>query len=68
MVDWLDRVQLSDRDREIARAYLRSSEAVLDLVWFVGARIRTVFARGTAIRSTGGTGLCGQKRVAVQLP
>jgi hypothetical protein len=46
MVAWLDNVQMSEQDREIAKAYLRKTEAVFDLLWLAGARIRAAFARG----------------------
>ena len=67
MVAWLDRVHLSDRDREMARAYLRGSEALLDLIWLAGARIRALFARGPAIRARVGTGLGSEAPAAGQL-
>ena len=28
---------MRERDREIAKAYMRKTEAMLDLIWFVGA-------------------------------
>jgi hypothetical protein len=68
MVAWLDRVQLSDRDREMAKAYLRSSEALLDLIWLVGARIREVFARPSAMRTPVASVLGGQDPAVGQLP
>jgi hypothetical protein len=60
MVGWLDSVQLSEHDREIAKAYLRKTEAMCDFIWLVGAKIRAVFTRGTANRTRAGTGLSGQ--------
>jgi len=68
MMAWLDRVQLSDRDREMAKAYLRSSEAVLDLIWLAGARIRAMFARAPAIRTPAAGMLGGQDQAVGQLP
>jgi hypothetical protein len=59
-VGWLDGVQMSEQDRGIAKAYLRKTEAIFDLVWLAGARIRGIFARGPASRSPVGTGLPGQ--------
>ena len=35
---------MSERDREIAKAYMRKTEAVLDVIWFVGARLRAAIA------------------------
>jgi hypothetical protein len=45
MLGWLDSVQMSEHDREIAKAYLRKTEAVIDLIWLTGARIRAALAR-----------------------
>lgn len=59
-VGWLDCVQMSEQDRRIAKAYLRKAEAMVDLVWLAGARIRGIFARGPANRAPVGTGLPGQ--------
>jgi len=62
MVGWLDRVQMSKPDRKVAEAYLRKTEALFDLLWFVSARIRAVFVRPD--RMPVGTGLGGQARNA----
>jgi hypothetical protein len=45
MVGWMDGVQMRKLDRRIAEAYLRKTEAVFDLIWLAGTRIRGVFAR-----------------------
>lgn len=68
MLNRLDDTRMSEHDREIAKAYLCKIEAMLDLIWFVGARIRAAFARSPANRTRAGNGLSGQKRVVVQLP
>jgi hypothetical protein len=57
--DWLDRVQMSQRDREMARGYLRKTEAMVDLVWLAGERIRGLFARRPADPTPLGAGLSG---------
>lgn len=59
IVGWLDRVQMSEHDREIAKAYLRKTEALIDLIWLAGARIRATLARGAADRAPVGTGSSG---------
>jgi hypothetical protein len=59
-VGWLDGVQMSKQDRRIAKAYLRKTEAIFDLVWLAGARIRGIFARVPADRASVGSGLPGQ--------
>ena len=51
MVSWLDSVQMSEHDREIAKAYLRKTETMLDLIWLAGARIRAAVARGPVDRA-----------------
>jgi hypothetical protein len=63
-VGWLDGVQMSEQDRRIAKAYLRKTETMFDLVWLAGARIRGLFARGPADRTPVGTGLPGQAQNA----
>jgi hypothetical protein len=56
MVGWLDSVQMSEHDREIAKAYLRKTETALNLIWLVGARIRAALARGPVDRTPIGIG------------
>jgi hypothetical protein len=56
MVSWLDRVQMSEHDREIAKAYLRKTESVLNVIWLAGARIRAAFAHGPVDRAPVGSG------------
>lgn len=60
MVGWLDSVQMSEHDREVAKAYLRKTETVLNLIWLAGARIRAALARGRIDRAPVGTGSSGQ--------
>jgi hypothetical protein len=60
MVGWLDSVQMSEHDREIAKAYLRKTETVLNLIWLASARIRAALARGRIDRAPVGTGSSGQ--------
>jgi hypothetical protein len=60
MVGWLDSVQMSEHDREIAKAYLRKTEAVIDLIWLAGSRIRAAFARGLVDRASVGARSSGQ--------
>jgi len=60
MVGWLDSVQMSEHDREIAKAYLRKTETVLNLIWLAGARIRAALARGSVDHAPVGTGSSGQ--------
>jgi len=43
----LEGVRMSAQERKIAKAYLQKTEAVLDLIWFVSAKIRDVFAHGS---------------------
>jgi hypothetical protein len=65
MVGWLDSVQMSEHDREIAKAYLRKTETVLNLIWLAGTKIRAALARGPIARAPVGTGSSGQaSRVA----
>lgn len=44
MLNRVDDMCLSEHDREVAKAYMRKTEAVLDLIWFVGARARAAVA------------------------
>jgi hypothetical protein len=60
IVTWLDAVQMSEADRKIAKAYLCKTEAVLDLLWLTGAKIRAAFARSHANRTRAGSGLSHQ--------
>jgi len=65
MVGWLDSVQMSEHDREIAKAYLRKTETALNLIWLAVARIRAALARGVVDRTPIGTGSSRQaSRVA----
>ena len=63
MVSWLDSVQMSEHDREIAKAYLRKTETALNLIWLAGARIRAALPRGRIDRATVGTGSSRQASV-----
>ena len=63
----LDGSPMHERDREIAKAYLHKTEAILDVIWFVGATIRTAIAGVLAIRSNIGTGVSRQKRIQTRL-
>jgi len=67
MVGWLNSVRMSEADRVIAKAYARKTEAMLDLIWLAGAKIRAVFARGAATGAPVGTGLGKKQAVAVPL-
>ena len=60
----LDAARMSEHDREIAKAYLRKTEAMLDLIWFVSAKIRAAIAGALGMRSGTGVGISSQKRVA----
>lgn len=51
MLARLDNSPMRERDREIAKAYMRKTEAMFDLIWFVGARIRTAIAGALGMRS-----------------
>jgi len=51
MLNRLDDTRMSERDREIAKAYMRKTEAMVDLIWFVGAKIRAALAGGLGVRS-----------------
>lgn len=64
----LDGVQLSEHDRDIAKAYLSKTEVVIDLLWLAGAAIRAAFARRPANGIRGRDGLGGQERVVIDLP
>jgi hypothetical protein len=68
VVDRLNGVRLSEHDREIAKAYLRKTEAMCDFIWLAGARIRAVFARGATTRTPIETGLTKKVAVAAHLP
>jgi hypothetical protein len=67
MLNRLDESRMSEHDREIAKAYLRKTEAMLDLIWFVGAKIRAAIAGVLGMRSRTGTGVSSQKRIAAHL-
>ena len=43
--DWLDRVQMSASDRATAKAYLRKTEAMFDVLASAAAAIRAAFRR-----------------------
>jgi hypothetical protein len=45
MVGWMDGVQMRELDRRTAEAYLHKTEAVFDLIWLAGTRVRRLFAR-----------------------
>lgn len=51
MLARLDDAHMNEHEREIAKAYLRKTEAVLDLVWLASATIRAAIARGLGMRS-----------------
>ena len=51
MLKRLDDSPMRERDRQIAKAYLRKPEAMLDLIWFVGAQIRAAIAGALGMRS-----------------
>ena len=57
-------MQTSEQDREITKEYPRRIEAVLDLIWLVGAIIRAAFARSPASRTRVWNWLNRRKRVA----
>jgi len=44
MLNRVDDMCLSEHDREVAKAYMRKTEAALDLIWFVGAKTRAAVA------------------------
>lgn len=67
MLNRLDDSRMSEHDREIAKAYLCKIEAMLDLIWFVGAKIRAAIAGALGMRSRTGTGVSSQKRTAAHL-
>jgi hypothetical protein len=59
MVGWLDGVQMSEHDRKMAKAYLRKTESILNLIWLAGARIRTALAHSRVDRAPVGSGSSG---------
>ena len=63
----LDDSPMREHDREIAKAYMRKTEAMLDLIWFVGAAIRAAIAGALAMCSKTGTGISSQKRIQSHL-
>ncbi len=63
----LDDSPMRERDREIAKAYMRKTDAMLDLIWFVGATIRAATTAALSRRSGIGTRLSGQKRIQAHL-
>lgn len=67
MLARLDASPLRERDREIAKAYMRKTEAMLDLIWFVGAAIRAAITTALARRSGTGTRVRGHKRIQAHM-
>lgn len=51
MLARLDDSPMRERDREIAKAYMCKTEAILDLIWFVGASVRAAIARAQGMRA-----------------
>ena len=51
MLKRLDDACMGEHDRAIARAYLCKTEAMLDLIWFVGAKIRSAITGALGVRS-----------------
>ena len=47
----LDDMCMDEHEREMAKAYMRKTEAALELVWLAGTSIRAVVARGLGMRS-----------------
>ncbi|MBI4291706.1 MAG: hypothetical protein HY661_09530 [Betaproteobacteria bacterium] len=54
MLNGLDKVRMSKRERAIAKAYLQKVEGILDFVWPAGAKI----SRTTGGRSSKNAGEC----------
>ena len=54
--DCLDRVQMSESDRVMARDYMRKTEAAFDALAAAAASIRAAFSRAPA-----GNGMPGQR-------
>lgn len=57
MVDRLDGVRMIASEREIAKAYVRKSEALLDAIWSGAARVQAVFGRRPISRRKAGRSL-----------
>lgn len=51
MLNRLDDSPMGEHDREMAKAYMLKTEAMLDVIWFVGAGIRTAIAGVLGVRS-----------------
>ena len=51
MLARLDHTHMNEHEREMAKGYLRKTDAVLELVWLVGAAIRAAIARSLGMRS-----------------
>jgi len=60
MVDWLDDVRMSAPEREIAKAYVRKSEALLDAIWSGAARVQAAFGRRPKSRRKTGSSLAAR--------
>jgi hypothetical protein len=67
MLARIDNSPMRERDREIAKAYLCKTEAMLDLIGFVSTKIRAAFAGALGMRSKAGTGVSSQKPRATHL-
>lgn len=51
MLARLDDTYMNEHEREMAKAYMRKTEAALELVWLAGTSIRAAIARGLGMRS-----------------
>lgn len=67
MLARLDNSPMRERDREIAKAYMHKTEAMLDLIGFVSTKIRAAITGALSMRSKAGTGVSSQKRRAAHL-
>lgn len=67
MLARIDNSLMRARDREIAKAYMRKTEAILDLIGFVSTKTRAAITGALGMRSRAGTGISSQKRRAAYL-
>ncbi len=51
MLARLDDTYMNEHERELAKAYLRKTDAVLEVIWLAGTGIRAAIGRGLGMRS-----------------
>ncbi len=67
MLEWVDRVQMTESDREIAKNQVRMSEAVIDAAWRAAGYVRALLARRSARHGKAGGKMGCPDRIAPHL-